>query len=340
MDDERTSFLPDFCHIRSVFAVVLMAELLAFILVLARPGLDFVALGMLSLFIQWIALSSAALLCVLRPWLARPGAATAGVLGWVLVVGMTALVSTLGQWLLTPGPGGATDFAFIARATVIGAIAAAVVLRYLYIQHQWAGRVKASADARVEALQARIRPHFLFNSLNTIVSLIRDAPATAEQLVEDLADLFRASLSGRRRFVTLAEELAHGEGYLRMEAVRLGSRLSVERDLDGLPMDAAIPPLMLQPLLENAVYYGIEPREEGGAIRLAGRREGDVVVIELTNPLPVASAARAGGFGMAQANVSERLALAFGESGRFQVNRRDGVYHVTVRFPYRQGTDG
>ncbi|UEX78074.1 sensor histidine kinase [Spiribacter halobius] len=337
---EDQGFLPDFCAIRSVFAVVIMGELLVFVLVLARTGgWSWEALSLLSLYVQWIGLVSAAVLCLLRRRLLGLGARRGALASYALVLIVAALAAAIAQWLLPPAvlPAGGGS-AFLARTFAITAIVAAVALRYLYLQHQWRARMQAAAEARIDALQARIRPHFLFNSLNTIASAIGVDPRLAERLVEDLADLFRASLTrDERRLVPLAEELALVDGYLRMEHQRLGERLDVAWRLDGLPRGALIPPLTLQPLLENAVYYGIEPREEGGTITLTGGVSGDQLLVEVRNPAPSMPRRRSAGFGMAQANVRERLLLAFGERARLEVSTADGVYHVTVRVPYRRG---
>ncbi|WP_440996735.1 sensor histidine kinase [Arhodomonas sp. SL1] len=330
------SFLPDFCTRTNVFTVVVTAELLAFVLVLAQPdGGSWQALGLVSLLVQWIALGSAALLCYLRPLLARQPGPWAAAVSYVLVLVVTAVVSEGAWWLAGPltEQGHAL---FVGRAVAVAAIVALGVLHYLYVQHEWRSRIQAAAEARNEALQARIRPHFLFNSLNTIASMITVAPGRAERLVEDLADLFRATLGRSERLVPLSEELSLVEGYLRMEHERLGERLSVVWRTGSLPGEALIPPLTLQPLFENAVYYGVEPRREGGTLMVTGRVVGEIVLVELVNPLPPATA-RTPGFGMAQSNVRERLALAFGHQASLEVNEREGVYHVIVRFPYRRG---
>ncbi|HET8701369.1 MAG TPA: histidine kinase [Nitrococcus sp.] len=334
----RETFLPNFCAIRSVFAIVVVGELLVLVMVLVRPlgAESWQELSLLSLFVQWIGLGSAALLCLLRDWFSRLGNAAAAALSYGLIVGVALLVSE-GAYRLIYGPVvGAGHSQFLLRSVAVTAIAAAVALRYMHVQHEWRARIQAAAEARIDALQARIRPHFLFNSLNTIASLIPSAPAEAERLVEDLADLFRASLGRRDRLVALAEELELADGYLRMEGLRLGERLRLQWDIAGLPHDALIPPLSLQPLLENAVYHGIEPRLEGGTLSIHGAMEGGMVAITVCNPSPVPNARLHAGLGMAQENVRERLQLAFARHGRLQVQDDQGLYHVTVRFPYRR----
>lgn len=331
-------FLPDFCHIRSVFALVLSGQLLTFVLVLAAPGTDpWQTLSLLSLLIQWILLASAALLCVGRRWLMHTSNAVAATLSYLLILLVTAIVSDTGYRLLNGADAADARHGFVLRALAIAAIVAALVLRYLYITHERRRRLESEAAARVEALQARIRPHFLFNSLNTIASMIVNAPAKAEAAVEDLADLFRASLARSGQLVPLSEELALARGYLRMEALRLGERLAVCWDTEALPADALLPPLTLQPLLENAIYYGIEPRVEPGLVDIHGRREGDMLYLSIANPRPATSgpSSRRPGLGMAQANIRERLQLALGKRAGLTATASGDTYQVELALPYR-----
>jgi two-component system sensor histidine kinase AlgZ len=343
--DERLApladfFIPDFCATRMVFAVVLLAELVAVVLTLARPAASFMnELGRVSMFLQWLALTSAAVLCYARPLLARLGAA--GVVGAVLalLLANTALVSLAALWFdgggaLTAPPAEALQF--LARNEGICAIVTALVLRYFFVEHQWRRQVRAEARSRLEALQARIRPHFLFNSLNTIAALTRSDAARAEEAVEDLADLFRATLRDSQSRPRLREELELTRMYQRIEQQRLGERLEVRWDVAGLPMDARLPGLMIQPLLENAIYHGIEPLDRGGAVTITGRAVGDKIEIAVLNPLapaPAAASERAGNR-LALDNIRERLALAYGADGVLEVERAADSFKVTVRFPY------
>jgi two-component system sensor histidine kinase AlgZ len=210
-------------------------------------------------------------------------------------------------------------------------IVSAIVLRYFYVTAQWQRDVEASAEAQVQALQARIRPHFLFNSMNTIASLTRSDPATAEHAVEDLSELFRASLA-HKTFVPLSEELELVGSYLRIEGQRLGERLEVVWDLDPDAADTEIPALSLQPLVENAVYHGIEQCPAGGRIAIATRRDAGAVTISISNPVPV-SPRPSQGHRIAQDNVRQRLAFAYNGDARMEVQDDNGDYRVTVRIP-------
>jgi len=335
-------FLPSFCDVGIVFGVVVMTELLAFVLVLASPGLQhdpWGGLGLISLFMQWIALTSAAVLCLARPLLSRAGNIVAALASYLLVLLVTAAVTELAFRLMASSalvlpvdPVEHTEF--MLRSLTICTIIAAVILRYLYVQHAWRLQVLAEARARIQALQARIRPHFLFNSMNTIAALTRTQPELAEAAIEDLSDLFRASLGQTEDRSTLGDEIALARRYLNIEALRLGDRLSVVWDLDALPMDVKAAPLMLQPLLENAIYHGIEPLPAGGTIHVVGRLRNGVVEIEISNPVPDGGSGPSHrGSQIAQENIRQRLLLAFGDAGRLETALQSGQYRVSLRYP-------
>ena len=333
------SFLPNFCSIRVVFALVVTAELLAILLTLAGVqslnGFS-TELSMRSLMIQWIVLVGIALLCLFRPRLARLGSAGAGLAAWLLMV-CVSLVTALGAlWLLHEPLSSPRSLAFLVESLGTSAVVTALVLRYLYMQHLWRGQVVAESEARFQALQSRIRPHFLFNSMNTIANLTRADPKLAEEVVQDLSDLFRASLSDSKRCSTLGDELELVRGYLRIERQRLGNRLQVVWDLEELPEKAALPALILQPLLENAVYHGIETSSEPGTIQLSGRYRRNKVNISIRNTLPVAvnSGAHRKGNAMAVENTRQRLQGFFQDESQLTIGEVDGEYQVRVVFPY------
>jgi two-component system sensor histidine kinase AlgZ len=180
-------------------------------------------------------------------------------------------------------------------------------------------------------LQARIRPHFLFNSMNTVAALVRVDPAAAERTVEDLTELFRAALGEDQRTSTLGEELALADRYLAIEQLRLGDRLRVERDLDELPLSLEVPPLLLQPLVENAVYHGIQPLRGGGVVRIGGRRANGAIEIEIDNPVPEDAPVQRNGH--AQDNVRRRIAYHFGGRAGLETVVAEGRYRAIVRLP-------
>jgi len=335
---QKQGFLPNFCDIRLLFAWVLTAELLAVVLSLAAsPQGLWQALSLNSLYIQWIALMLAGTLCVLGPQLNRLGHRAAGLGAWLLALLATVLVYLFaqrilhGEWLV--------DGVSLLSQLGIAAIISAVALRYLYELHRHQERELAEVQARAQALQARIRPHFLFNSMNTIASLTRADPRLAEEVVQDLSDLFRASLAEADRRSTLQRELDLAQGYLRIEEQRLGERLRVHWDLVDLPLNVRVPPLLLQPLLENAVYHGIEPAVEGGEVVVAGRFRKGVVNISISNSLPASGGSRRKGNQMAQQNVADRLRAFFGEQAGMRIGEVDGRYQVRVHFPVEESVE-
>ncbi|MGI9246466.1 MAG: sensor histidine kinase [Steroidobacteraceae bacterium] len=352
-DDGRDSFfLPDFCQAPAVLAIVLIAVLLGLVLALARTdaGADFwVDLARTSAFLLWAGLLCAALLCRARPWLARRPARMAIAAALAIMVGTVALLSAAAVWMgrrwagYSGGPSDvfpATATGFVLPNVLIATIVGALALRYFHVSEQWRRSVELEARARIRALQARIRPHFLFNSMNTIAALTRSQPARAEEAIEDLSDLFRASLSDARAQISLREEVAVARTYQRIEQLRLGDRLQVRWEVETLPAAAVVPSLLLQPLLENAIGHGIEPLPDGGIVTVRGWLEDDSIVLEVANPVARGRPAPTRqGHGIAQDNIRQRLELAF--PGRAAVDVRDdgGVYSVRLRFP-RTGDAG
>lgn len=341
---DASCFLPDLCRAEALFMVILGAELLAIVLSLALPlhaRSILLDLALNSLFIQWIALSSAGALCLARPCFAGLSDRRAGLLSLAVILAVALIVSELGWRFLyaaarRPDLGQGLHGLFLLRSVGITAIVAAIVLRYLYIQHQWRNNIETIARLRYEALQARIRPHFLFNCLNTIAGLTRKSPALAEQSIEDLADLFRASLLAPTEMFEIRQEWTICKTYLRIEQQRLGARLRVRWEIDGLPEDALIPPLTLQPLLENMIYHGIERIPGGGEIRIRGALRDRLIQLEFANPLPTVDLeATHRGNRLAQQNIRERLRAGFGRQGRLAVRQDEETYRVGLSFAYR-----
>jgi two-component system sensor histidine kinase AlgZ len=191
----------------------------------------------------------------------------------------------------------------------------------------------ALSEARLQALQARIRPHFLFNSINAVLSLIREDPKRAEGALEDMADLFRVVMADNRELTLLVREVELCREYLGLEQLRLGERLRVEWHVDKMPGDARIPPLVLQPLLENAVYHGIEPRTEPGVISINIYLAREQVHAVLRNPYEHEGNHHAGNK-MALANIRERLQLHFDAEASLTTKVSDEAYQVHITMPY------
>ena len=341
----QTSFLPDFCQIRALLLVVIIAELLAFVLALAPMGNNrqrWTELGLISLFVQWIALTSTAALCLCKPWFAQRNVSVITVFSLLVVTGITALVSEATYHLMLARDVSETnhhgsEFGFVLRNVAISLIISAVALRYFYIQHQSRLSIRAEARSRLNALQARIRPHFLFNSMNTIASLTRSKPELAETVVEDLADLFRNNLNSSDNATRLDAEIDLAKRYLNIEQLRLGPRLETNWDIDTLPGDAAVPPLLLQPLAENAVYHGIEPATAGGCITIRGQFRNGRIYLLISNPLALDKPAvtTGKGLGMALENTRQRLAGWYDGEAQLRVEHDAERFTVTLSLPYQ-----
>ena len=329
--------LPDFCSARVVLAVVLLAQLVAILLALARyeSGVRFWDnLGRISLFLLWCTLLSAALLCWTRRLLAALGPLRTSLAALCIVLAAVALVS-VGAWWWTTGAGPGLP-EFLAANLAIAGIVTSLLMRYFWVTAQWRREVEEEARSRIRALQARIRPPFLFTSMNTIAALTRSDPARAEEAVEDLADLFRASLSDASATVTLKEELELSRIYQRMESHRLGERLKVEWRIASLPLRARIPALSVQPLLENAIYHGIEPMPGGGTVVIAGHCHDGVIELSIENPLAEAQddgRPQREGNRIALDNLRQRFALAWGGRASVEAGPTEGRYRVVLRFP-------
>ncbi|MGI9260137.1 MAG: sensor histidine kinase [Gammaproteobacteria bacterium] len=339
-------FLPDFCAPRMVLAIVLALELFALMFVLARRGgTDFLTeLASISLFMQWIGLTGAAALCYTRPWLARLSVPKAVLVAFGLltvnVVVLSEATFFLGRNLAERGLTGSlfpdSHWVFLLRNIGITAIASAMLLRYFFVAHQWSLHVRAEARSRINALQARIRPHFFFNSMNTIASLTRSNPAQAEDAVADLADLFRATMKTSDEPSRMSEELELCKIYQRIEALRLGERLVVKWHIEDALMNAIVPSLTIQPLLENAIHHGIEPLDGGGTVEISGTLGDGDVQVTVSNPVTDATGRYIRpGNRLALDNIRERLSLSYGPRGVVEVNEEEGRYTVSLRFPYQ-----
>jgi two-component system sensor histidine kinase AlgZ len=339
-------YLPDFCATRTAFIVVLITQLVAVVLTLAGGDRDidfWIEHARNAVFLLWVGLSVAVVLCAMRRRLEIMQAAQASIFALAIIVGVTLVISELayrlGESFAEPGTELGHLFpldhaAFLLRGGLISFIFGALALRYFYVTHEWRRNVEMEARSRIHALQARIRPHFLFNSMNTIAALTRSNPKQAEEAVEDLADLFRANLSEARAQIPLKEELEVARIYQRIEELRLGSRLKVEWRVNDVPMRALVPSLLVQPLLENAIYHGIERLPGGGTVIVSGERDGDSLRLSVANPIPSESHPRdREGNRIAVANITQRLELAFpGQSG-IEITQTADSYIVTLTFP-------
>jgi len=337
---DTQAFLPDFCAASTLFVIVLVAELVAIVLTLAAhepEGRFLVELSKVSFFVLWLALLGSAVMCLLRGRLERTGQTRAFVFSFVLLETVCVILAEL-SWQLMRIFGASQVISddhttFILRTFAISSIVIALAMRYLYVSSEWRRSIVLEAQSRISALQALIRPHFLFNSMNTIASLTRSNPLQAEEAVEDLSDLLRATMSSPKDRTSLKQELEIAAIYQRIEKLRLGDRLNVRWDVGSLPMRARIPNLTIQPLLENAIYHGIELLPEGGEVVVAGKRDGKFIEIAMSNPVAEGRSRDKAGNNMALANIRQRFELAYGSRGSVQVDDSGDLYVVTLRFP-------
>ena len=322
--------LPDFRNlgvILSIFVFVTTATLLAVALrhdsLAAWLGASTAAIA----FVFPVTIISLLVLGIGTPWLRRIDfrvAVICVVIVELLVV--TALVRFV--WLLLPEADG---FNTLLRYWLFTATVTLALIAYFDLRTR--ALSPALTEARLQALQARIRPHFLFNSLNAVLSLMRAEPRRAETALEDLSELFRVLMADNRKLIPLQRELELCRQYLEIESLRLEDRLNVEWRVDELPDDAMVPPLILQPLLENAVYHGIEPSAQPGTITIEVHRKGERLGVVLSNPVPKSSRQQSGNK-MALANIKERLQLHFDAEATLATKSDGARFEVRIVLPY------
>ncbi len=345
--NSKKGFIPNLCDISAVFLLILMVELLSLLLALAHAQkADFwEQLALISLFSQWLGLVNASILCLLRSWLNKQSVVICAVLSFALMLLATVFFSGLAVFMsaelgLSVMDNESAAIYFLLRNLAISSIIYAVVLRYFYVQHQWRANLEAQSHAQLQALKARIRPHFLFNSMNTIACLVHIDANKAEKAVEDLSDLFRASLQEETNH-TLQDELDLVESYLDIEHLRLDERLKIEWQLDDEVMDMAseteVPSLCLQPLAENAIYHGVEPLADGGKIKISAQLDDNRLCLSVSNPVAEHSEmSRHKGNHMAQANIKTRLQLMYGDEADFTINAESDLYTVSIGIPLKR----
>jgi len=330
-------FLPDLCNARAVLILLIVSEALVLALTLIESGIEGfsgVRFGLVSLFVQWVALVSVAMLCQARSQLARLPVWAASTVALLMIQFVTLGISLLGETFL-PAMQPSLDWFWVARNQLVSAIFSAMALRYFYVQSQWRLQTQAELRARLAALQANIRPHFFFNTLNTVASLIVIDPEKAEQMLLELAQLFRAVLRGTEETTSLSEEIKLGQGYLDIEQTRLGDRMRVEWELPHVLPDIRVPQLILQPLLENAVYHGIQPIVEQGSIKVSLIQAAKGWLLEISNSKSSESV-ETGGNRIAHQNIRARLEAHFGEGATLNVEDQGNRYEAQILIPMNE----
>lgn len=322
--------LPDFTNVGILIRIVLGTNLLVLIAsILQSDGLQEFFDGLMSnvLFAEIMLFASLMALYAMTPRMQRLSYRRGIVMVMLLEAILCILLSLYGtalQWVdVLPN---------VTRAVLLVLLSTGLMLYYFHLRHQ--ALSPAVTEARLQALQARIRPHFLFNCINAVLSMIRSEPKRAETALEDMADLFRVLMSENRELVPLANEIALCRQYLALEKLRLEERLNIQWQIEQMPPDALIPPLLLQPLLENAVYHGIEPMPNGGVLAIQITAEHGMIQLVLANPIPAKSSPHPSNK-MAIANIRERLALHFDAEASLASKIIHDRYEVHIRFPYQ-----
>lgn len=325
--------LPDLRNLgvclRILLAVNLMA-LIAALLTAAEPGQIPQKMLEISVILQPALLLSLLFFYLLYPWLRK--------LHYYAGAAMVIAITLSATWMVQQtcihlfGAGAVSP---LLRLWLIAAIISLLALAYFNLRER--ALSPAINEARMQALQARIRPHFLFNCINAVLSIVRSDPRRAETALEDMADLFRVLMADNRELVPLAQELALCRQYLALEKLRLEERLQIDWQIEQVPPDALMPPLILQPLLENAVYHGIEPMPQGGTINIHIEVKNKEVHLRLSNPYLPQKHQQHHGNRMALNNIRERLMLYFDAEASLHSDCRDGRYQVEIVIPYHRG---
>jgi two-component system, LytTR family, sensor histidine kinase AlgZ len=346
-DPPAQSFLPDLGSFGVAIRIIFFAEIIAVIAVICRNPVfneqawqDFRLLSILALI---TALSTIIALKLVSGWIRRMSLTAGSIIVFLLSLGaiaggIEAMIFILHYFGLIAQRWPDWHLTLLIRSLLVGAVSSILGLRYLILGHRAQTDAKLEQEARLQALQSRIRPHFLFNSMNSIASLTRSDPARAEAALQDLADLFRVLLADARKLVPISAEREISRQYLEIEKLRLGDRLKVTWNVNNIPRNALIPALTLQPLLENAIYHGIEPRFGGGVLKIELWGETETLNILISNPLPeVRKHAHGKGNKIAMDNIRQRLFTYFGSAAVMQNFEEGSQYHVKLKMPIVKG---
>lgn len=339
--DPIEGFLPNFCQGPIVLHVIVVAQFLAVAITVLVPPLTrqvFLDLFLVSLFVQWIALTSISVLCLTGRFLNNLPEHRALIMAYLLLLCVTWAVGECALWLLSQfdviaSPRPDWYAVFHVQNLTVSAIINALVLRYLVARHQLQLKTRSVERARAEVLRNKIRPHFLFNSMNIIASLTRRAPAKAEAAIEDMADLFRVMLDDDNDLSPIHNEISIARKYLKLERLRLDRRLKVNWKTQGLPRAAKTPVLILQLLLEHVVHNAVEQMSDTGIIQLSVRfNDQSELEIELTAPYPEsASEAMTDTAGLE--NIRLRLNDHYSGKAVMRVNSGNGQIFVKINHP-------
>lgn len=352
----RPDGLPNFRNLGTLLRILIICNGLALLqAILQASSWTDVAqrLTQIATLLAPVLLTGLLLLWIAQAWLPRLSYLRGVLVVNALVVALTLSIYLFGREIYNPdiyNPSGGNDRYFdVVRYGLLSVVVCNILLIYFKLRSKVLSR--ALNDARLQVLRARIRPHFLFNTINAVLGIVRTQPKQAETALEDMADLFRMAMSEGEDLVLLGREIQLSKQYLALEQLRMEGRLQVKWEIRDMPEDVLIPPLLLQPLLENAVYHGIEQLTQGGSIRIELRRNDDEIYLKVENPCPERAVARKPesslstfvlgksarahrGNRVALRNIRERLDLLFDVEARYQVESGKDFYRVEIFFPY------
>lgn len=339
IDRKNRAYLPNFCDTEVFLRALLVIQLIAivFAMVSYQKGSFYIHIALISVFMLWVGMGVSAILCFARRYAWMNTVINTTILTIAITLLITLIITLIGYYLsLEIRIFDQTQelIYLLLRNSAVSLILVGLALRYFYLEYEAKLVLEVQAQARLQALQARIRPHFLFNSMNTIASLTHDQPDLAEQSIENLSDLFRASLAAEAS-VSLQQELTLTRSYIELESLRLGERLKVDWQIPSPLPELSLPALTLQPLVENAIYHGIEPIYEGGIIEIRVKYLDGFIEISTTNPvLEDRSLQHREGNQMAVENIRERLLLAFDGDASLKLSEMDELFTVKLLIPF------
>ncbi len=322
--------VPYFRNLGVILRIFVLVNLMALVTVMTQSNLYsnlFNEIVVMAGQVELPLFTVVALLFLLAPLISRSGAWVAP---WIIIA--IVLAAILFSWIIVR-PGDATSLLRWSCWAV-----GASVITLLYFDYRNRLLSPSLSDARLLALTARIRPHFLFNSLNGVLGVIRSDPKRAESALEELSDLLRVFMRDNREMLPLHEEIRLCNGYLDLEKLRLGDRLTVRWEIvpgQGVE-EALIPPLIIQPLLENAVYYGVEPSADNEEIRVRVWQRENQLWIEVDNPVVENGNQHHLGNRMALENIRERLALFFDLEAGLDIRIKEQRYRARIHLPFRR----
>ncbi len=329
----RADRLPNFRNLGITLRILLIANGLALTLALllantwANVPTNMVQIAMLQ---TPIILTSLLLLWAMQPWLNKLSYWRGALVVNSIVVVLTLVIYYSGRELFNP-VGGDDNYFNVIRYALLSLVVCAILLMYFRLRTQVLSQ--GVLDARLQVLRARIRPHFLFNTINAVLGIVRTQPKQVEAALEDMADLFRMAMAEVQDLVPLSQEIKLCRQYLALEQLRMGERLQINWQIMAEPDDVLIPPLLLQPLLENAVYHGIEPLSQGGHINITLALNDKRVHIKVENPCVLRNSRSHQGNKIALSNIRERLELLFDVEAHYQVEIGKDFYRVEIAFP-------